>query len=123
MRKWVIIKGLLVSVLTTVAIFCITALLYAYTDVKEDFTPMILKITVLISVAFGSFISGRKVKNKGWLNGISIGFFYTLIICLMGAYLKNDVWFMTKKMGPLFVNMLIGVFCGVVGVNTKLKKS
>ena len=123
MRKREIIKGLLVSFGATFTIFCITALLYSYTEITEDFTPIILKITVLISVAFGSFISSKNMTNKGWLNGISIGFLYTLIICLGGAYLKNDIWFILRKLQPLCINMFIGIFCGVVGVNTKLGKN
>ena len=119
MRRREIIKGLVISLGTTVAIFCMTALLYSYTDITEDFTPIILKITVLMSVALGSFISGKNMKSKGWLNGISIGFMYTMGICLIGAYLKNDIWFITKKIEPLLINMFIATFCGVVGVNAK----
>lgn len=123
MRRREIIKGLFVAFFTTVTIFCVMGVLYTYTDVKEDFTPIILKITVLISVALGSFVSSKNMRSKGWLNGISIGFIYTMSICLGGAYLKNDIWFITKKIEPLLINMFIAIFFGVVGVNTKVKKA
>ena len=116
-RKIAIIKGIGYSYLNTLVMICILSLVYTYTQVSEEFTPIIMKLNIVVSIAIGTFISSKNLRNKGWLNGVIIGMTYTLILVIIGAYLKGNVIFVTKNIGKVIVNMFIGIIFGIIGVN------
>lgn len=118
-RKIAIIKGIGYSYLNTLVMICILSLVYTYTQVSEEFTPIIMKLNIVVSIAIGTFISSKNLRNKGWLNGVIIGMTYTLILVIIGAYLKGNVIFVTKNIGKVIVNMFIGIIFGIIGVNVK----
>lgn len=118
-RKHEIIKGICCSYCVTFIVICILAAIYTYTQVGEESMPIVMKLTMIASVSIGAFIASKKLRNKGWLNGIIIGMVYTLILVIIGTYLNKDMFYITKSIENIIINMFVGSFFGIIGVNVK----
>ena len=115
-----IYKGLIFSYVITIAVFCIFSTLYFFTDLKDDFLPLIGRITVVISIAIGAMMSCRCINSRGWINGTAVGFLYTVVMFVIGIFLEDA----TKlKLEVILINLGIGLFFGIVGVNKKRKRN
>ena len=112
-----ICKGLIIAYVITMAVFCLFSILYSFTDLKDDFLPLIVRITVVISIAIGAMISCRCINSRGWINGTIVGLLYTIIMLAVGAFLEDA----TKlKLEVILINLSVGLFFGIVGVNRNL---
>lgn len=118
-RKYEIIKGICCSYCVTFIVICILAAIYTYTQIGEESMPIVMKLTMIVSIAIGAFTASKKLRNKGWFNGIIIGMVYTLILVIIGTYLNNDMFYITKSIENIIINMLVGSFFGIIGVNVK----
>lgn len=118
-RKTEIIKGIICSYCLTLIVICSLSAIYTYTQFSEEFTPIIINLTRSVSIAVGSFISSKKIKNMGWLNGVVISIVYTAILVAIGVFLKGNVYCITKSLGNLVINIFIGMVFGIIGVNVK----
>ena len=115
-----VLKGAIVSCIITMLVFFVFSMLYSCMDLEDDFLEPIVKVTVIISIAIGAIISCRDINNKGWINGITIGFLYTVIMLILGMVQEGKT---NISMELLLINLSIGLFFGIVGVNKKRKRN
>ncbi|NGQ94265.1 TIGR04086 family membrane protein [Brevibacillus sp. SYP-B805] len=99
----------------------ITALLLAFTSLRESTLPYFTYTINVISLLVGGFITGRRCGAKGWYYGGLTGGAYFLLVLLVG-FLGFDV---SMKLTTLFY--LIGAFViaaagGVIGVNSAARR-
>jgi len=117
-RKNKIFKGMLLSYFTTIVVLCSFAALFALTQVSDSYAPLIVKITTLVSVALGALTSSKNIHSKGWLNGSIIGILYTLSLFAISIWGTKCFFPTVKFIQTLSINTIVGIFCGVVGINT-----
>ena len=98
-----IIKGIIISFITTIIFLLIFSIILTYTNISENFiTPTIIVITA-ISIFIGSTISNSKIQRNGLLNGAIVGGIYLISIytfehnkskiCIINAINCNDyIW-------------------------------
>ena len=113
------IKGVLISILTTVALLIIFAGILTFTNVPESsITPVIILVTA-ISILIGSSITNHKIRKKGLLNGAAIGGIYMIIIYLISSILNG--YFMLNSLSVIMIvlGIIAGILGGIMGVNIK----
>ena len=64
-----IIKGSVVSIILSLILLTIYAIILANTDVSEDTITLVVTVTTGISILVGSSMSTKKIKSKGLING------------------------------------------------------
>ncbi len=116
-----IFKGTAFSIVLSILMLFIYALLLTYTTLSETtIMPVVLTITG-ISILVGSMVSTRKIRKNGLINGGLVGLIYIIILylssslCLSGFSLSGNSFIM------LAVGALTGIIGGIIGVNLNKK--
>ena len=116
-----IIKGSITSIILTVVILFVFALLLAYTNMPESIITPIVISTSGFSILIGSIISSLKIKKQGIINGGAVGFVYILTIYILSSIIQNDFGLNTSSIIMIVVAILVGALGGIIGVNIKRK--
>ena len=112
-----ILKGIGISLITTLVFLIIFALILTYTQVEEKtINPVIVVITAL-SILIGSSIVNIKIKKNGLINGAIIGGAYMLIIYLISSILNWKFGLNAQSIIMIVVGVIFGTLGGILGVN------
>lgn len=116
-----ILKGCILSIITSVLLLLIFAILLTYTGISETtIIPVILIITG-ISVLAGSMISTRKIRKNGLINGGLVGFIYIIVL-----YIVSSLWLVKfsitlNSIIMIIIAVITGMIGGIIGVNVNKK--
>jgi putative membrane protein (TIGR04086 family) len=110
-----LLSGLLVSVLLGWSLTFIVAMAVQSGKV-EQLSGIGIYAIHACSIACGSFVAGRKAKNRAGLYGLGTGLLYTFILGLVG-YLGFEQTMQLQVVYLLVVSMIIGLLAGTLGVN------
>ena len=117
-----ILKGIGISLITTLVFLIIFALILTYTQVEEKtINPVIVVITAL-SILIGSSIVNIKIKKNGLINGAIIGGAYMLIIYLISSILNWKFGLDAQSIIMIVAGVIFGILGGILGVNNKFGK-
>ncbi len=84
-----IVKGLIISFITTLILLFIYATILTYTSLDEStIGPVIIAITG-VSILAGSSIGAGSIKKNGLLNGGIIGLIYILLTYLSSSITRK----------------------------------
>lgn len=112
-----IIKGTIISFITTIVFLLIFSIILTYTNISESFiTPTIIVITA-ISIFIGSIISNSKLQKNGLLNGAIVGGIYLIIIYLLSSIINQKFSISMQSIIMIISGMVCGMFGGILGVN------
>ena len=112
-----IIKGILISFITTIVFLLIFSIILTYTDISESFiTPTIIVITA-ISIFIGSTISNSKIQRNGLLNGAIVGGIYLISIYLFSSIMNQKFLLSMQSIIMIISGIVCGMFGGILGVN------
>ena len=121
-RKSNILKGMLLSYFLTIASFCLFSALFYYTTMSDSYMPLIVKVTTIVSTIFGAITSAKNMRNKGWFNGSMIGMLYSLTLLIIHTLFYKNFCLTIKFFKTLSVHTLVGIFGGIVGINSSTSK-
>lgn len=116
-----IIKGTLISFLSTIILLTIFAILLVYTDLSEELIrPVIITVTG-ISILIGSSIGTRKIRKNGLQTGGIIGVLYILIIYVISSIVNMNFSLNLVSLIMILIGIIGGTLGGIIGVNSKWK--
>ena len=113
----IVLKVLLLIFITS---FIIINLSY-FGIINDKAKELLNDIQILISIFIGSFILGLQSNNKGYLNGIKLGFIFDLIFIIMRLLLRKKFDFLILIFYILI--LLISILGSILGINKKMKAS
>lgn len=112
-----IIKGSVFSILITLILLFIYAILLTSTNIPES-TMSVVVITITgISILIGSSISSFKIKKRGIVNGGLVGLIYIITIYLISSIALIGFSMNITSIIMLIVAIVIGMIGGIIGVN------
>ncbi len=114
-----IIKGVGISLITTILLLIIFSIILTYTDIKENTINPVIMIITAISILIGSTMGNNKIKKNGLLNGGVIGGIYILTIYLISSLLNWRFSLNIQSIIMVTIGMIFGILGGVIGVNKK----
>ena len=115
----IILKGSIISIILTMILLFIFAILLTYTNISENTIPAVIIVITAISLLIGSSIASRKMKKDGLVNGAIIGGIYLLTIYIVSSIIGGNFNMNIKSIIMIGVGTLFGILGGIVGVNTK----
>ena len=114
-----VIKGVVISVISTLLMILVLSILLTYTDLSEMFiSPAIIVITA-ISIFIGSTIGKNKIKKNGMFTGALIGGIYLLIIYISSIFLNKEFTLTIQSV----IMIILGILCGMVGGILKVNRT
>lgn len=114
-----IIKGVIISLITTLVLLFIFSIVLTYTNVSENLiTPVIIVVTA-ISIFIGSTIANMKIKRNGLVNGALIGGIYLISLYILSGIINNNFSISVQSIIMITAGMVCGMFGGILGINKK----
>ena len=114
-----ITKGVLISLISTVMMLLLFAILLTYTNVNEDIINTVITVITWISILIGSSIGNFKMKKNGLINGARIGCIYIFFIYLISIIVNWKVQFTFKSIVMIITGIIFGILGGIIGINKK----
>ena len=114
-----IIKGSVVSIILSLILLTIYAIILANTDVSEDTITLVVTVTTGISILVGSSMSTKKIKSKGLINGCFVGLIYMLAIYIASSIISGTFALVQSSIIMMAVGILTGMIGGIIGINIK----
>lgn len=111
-------EGLLRSyVLFVILILCL-ALTANFISIKINISNVLILVSSMLGLIYGTIYSTRKIKRKGWLIGLIMGTMYITIIFGVAIISGNKN---TLNMNSVFLKMVLsiatGTLSGMLGIN------
>lgn len=112
-----VIKGVIISIVSTLIFLFIFSILLTYTNISESFIAPVIIVITAISIFIGSSIGNIKLKKNGILNGALVGGIYLLSIYLLSGIISQNFSFSMQSIIIIISGMICGMFGGIIGVN------
>lgn len=113
-----IFHGLLLALAISVAMLLIGAAVIHWTNTPEHYSSVLVFIVTLTGVLLGSRLTGRRIGNKGWLNGGLVGLLYVAAILLLGFIFIDNFSVGLSFFSKAFLGFVFGALGGMWGVNS-----
>lgn len=114
-----ILKGTVISVVSTLLLLFIFSIILTYTMVSESMIPAVIIVVTAISLLIGSTIANKKIKKKGIINGGIIGGIYMITLYIISSAVSGNFSLGLNSIIMITVGILFGVIGGIIGVNSK----
>ena len=114
-----IIKGTVISLVLTLLLLLVFAIILTYTNVSESMIPAVIIVITAISLLIGSSIANKKIKKNGILNGGMIGGIYLLSLYIISSVINGSFSMGLKSIIMVTIGILFGIIGGIIGVNSK----
>lgn len=114
-------KGIAFSIIITLVLLFIYAILLTYTSIKESTIPIVTIAITAISILAGSSISTIKLNKNGLLNGGIIGFLYVFILYIIASIVQTGFALNAYSIIMIIAAIIAGMAGGIMGVNIKVK--
>lgn len=114
-----ILKGVGISLITTVILLIIFSILLTYTNIQENVIKPVIMIITSISILIGSSFENIKIKKNGLINGGIIGTIYIIIIYLISSILNWKFSLNLQSIIMIVTAIIFGTLGGIIGVNRK----
>ena len=114
-----ILKGVGISIITTVILLIIFSILLTYTNIQESVINPVIMIITAISILIGSSIGNIKIRKNGLINGGIIGAIYIIIIYLISSILNWRFSLNLQSFIMIITSVIFGILGGIIGVNRK----
>lgn len=110
-------SGVLLGLFLSLLIFTLASVIISYTAVPERILPYLSFFTSVISIFVGSLYVSRRIGFQGWLNGGLTGFFYVLILLLLGLFIAGHLPDLSGFIVKIFLGFVFGAVSGIIGMN------
>ena len=119
--KSLIISTVIGYLLSLILLF-ILSIVITYTNLNENLSIYLVRTVTYISVLVAGFYAAGKITDKGWLSGLITGGCYSIILIIISTVLKqNQIGF--SHVLQLVICIVTGIAGGIIGINTKKRKS
>lgn len=112
-----IVKGSVTSIIITLILFFIFAVLLTYTKLQENIISPVVIVISAISILIGSSISTLKIKKNGLLNGSLVGIIYILTIYIISSLTGTGFECNINTIIMMASCVVAGMLGGIIGVN------
>lgn len=114
-----VLKGVLIALCISLVAILLFAFLLRFTNISENLISPVNQVIKGISIFLGVLFGMKKVKENGILNGLLIGFLFTIFAFLVFSLLDGQFVFDKTLLNDVIFGSIIGAICGIICVNLK----
>lgn len=118
-----VVKAAAFAVLTTVLLLVLSAVILLLTGVDDSASGYVVQVVRILSVCAAGLICGKTVPKMGWLAGAAAGLVYVLMTMLVGLLFYGAPELGGELLADVIIALVCGFVSGVVGINTKRKRT
>lgn len=117
-----ILKGVVVSMVISIIILAITALIMLFSPLSDRYLRTIAIIVSIIGLIFGGSSAAKSYTGKGWMIGGLVGIVYILALYILGMITITGFVMNTALFIMLGVGFVSGAVGGIIGTNRRSGK-
>ncbi|HEY5563321.1 MAG TPA: TIGR04086 family membrane protein [Clostridiaceae bacterium] len=110
-------EGVLRSIILAFALVFIYSVLTLFITLSSGVTSMVLLVTSMLSVVYGTIFSAKKIGSKGWLVGIAVSLLYMVVLYLVSVISKESTPFSQEHIFRFSLALVVGSLAGMLGRN------
>ncbi|GAA0177295.1 TIGR04086 family membrane protein [Clostridium sediminicola] len=110
-------EGVLRGFFLTLFLILIYSILCAYIDVKEIVTSVFIVVITALGIMYGAIYAVKRIKSKGWINGLIVALIYMLAIYIISSINGRDFGISYYGLLRILLSLAVGMFSGMLGVN------
>ena len=114
-----ILKGSLSSVSVSLVAILIFAVLIRFLNISDNFIMPINQVIKIVSIFVGVFLALKTNRSIGFVKGLLIGLFYTIIAYLVFSILAGNFGFNLTSFTDMVFGSIIGGISGIIIANLK----
>jgi len=114
-----VVKGTLLSMVATIILLFIYAIMLTYTNINESTIPIITIIITAISILAGSAITTLHIRKNGAINGGLVGIIYIFSLYIISSIITGNFAVTSYSVIMIAVSIISGIIGGIIGVNRK----
>ena len=114
-----IAKGVVCGLCVSLVGILLFAFILRFSSISDKVIAPVNEVIKGVSIFFGVFVGLRKYKKMGLLNGILIGFLFTVVAFLVFSLLDGTFSFDRTLLNDIVFGRIIGAICGIICVNLK----
>lgn len=114
-----IAKGVVCGLCVSLVGILLFAFILRFSSISDKVIAPVNEVIKGVSIFFGVFVGLRKHKKMGLLNGILIGFLFTIVAFLVFSLLDGTFSFDRTLLNDIVFGSIIGAICGIICVNLK----
>ena len=114
-----VLKGVLIALCISLVAILLFAFLLRFTNISENLISPVNQVIKGISIFLGVLFGMKKVKENGILNGLLIGFLFTVFAFLVFSLLDGQFVFDKTLLNDVIFGSIIGAICVIICVNLK----
>ena len=114
-----IAKGVVCGLCVSLVVILLFAFILRFSSISDKVIAPVNEVIKGVSIFFGVFVGLRKYKKMGLLNGILIGFLFTVVAFLVFSLLDGTFSFDRTLLNDIVFGSIIGAICGIICVNLK----
>lgn len=116
-----ILKGSLIALVISLLGVLIFAFILRFVALPDSVISPVNQVIKGISILLGTIIGLKKSKEMGFVSGILIGFFYTVLAFLTFSAIDRNFEIKMSLLNDILFGAIIGGICGIIAVNLKKK--
>ena len=114
-----ILKGTLISVLVSLGLILVFAIVLKFVDFSDSIIKIINQIIKIISIFVGIYFVLKDKKEKGFLKGLILGLLYSIIAYFVFSILNTSITFGLSNIIDLIFSGVFGMVSGIFCANIK----
>ncbi len=114
-----VIMFLLISFLLSIVLIFVLSAIMCYTKIRENLIEPAIIFVSTCSIIFGSFLLGKKIKEKGIIYGGLLGILYMISIYSVSSVVEGDFSIGLESLIMISLGICSGMLGGILGVNIK----
>ena len=111
------IFSLFISFFVAAILLCLSAVIFAYTNINDRHLQTFVFGTVMLSVLIGATILARRIKKKGLLFGALFGLIFILLVYMITCMAYTGFFVSNTLLIYMAICILSGIVGGIIGVN------
>ncbi len=115
MKKY--LKGISISLFLSLSMIFVLSILVSNTKFSESLIKPATMIITFISIFCRAYSVSKTKKEKGIVNGITMGIIYVGILYLISVILNYGFYLTLSSIIMIVIGMIGGLIGGVIGVN------
>lgn len=110
-------EGVLRGFFLTLVLIVIYTVITYFTKTNDKTASAFYVIITALGVMYGAIYAVRKIKRRGWLNGMLVGVFYMLVIFIISLLSGRGASISSYAILRFVLAIFVGTLSGMLGIN------
>ncbi len=112
-------EGVLRGFSLTLGLILVYAVVSNFIDISANIRSLCLLVFSMLSIVYGVIYAAGKIKEKGWIIGLSVAFLYMIIFFITASIGGRTPVLSADDLYKVALAGVVGALSGMLGINLR----